>query len=317
MPKIALLDDYQNIALQMADWNRLPKNVDITVFQDHLDKGNTLISRLLPFDIIGAMRERTPFPRDLLTRLPKLKLLVTTGMKNASVDVVAAKELGITVCGTESLGHTTVEHTWSLILALARNIPQDDKTTRNGRWQTRLCTELHGKTLGVVGLGRIGKRVASIAQAFGMQVLAWSQNLSAEQAQENGVEYADKASLLRRSDIVTLHLRLSERTQGLVGAKELALMKPSALLVNTSRGPIVDEQALLDVLCKQRIGGAALDVYDHEPLPADHPFLTLDNMVLTPHTGFVSDDTYRVFYGQMLEDIEAWLMDKPIRILSA
>ena len=317
MPNIALLDDYQNVALSMADWQRLPADLTVTRFQEHLSDLDGLVARLAEFEIICAMRERTPFPRALLQRLPKLQLLVTAGLKNASIDVKAATEQGVLVCGTQVMGHTTVEHTWALILAVARHIPHDHQAMQNGQWQTRVGLELHGKTLGILGLGRLGSRVANIGQAFGMHCIGWSQNLQSQQAAACGVEYVDKNTLLRRADILTIHLRLGERSRHLIGAQELALMQPSTFLINTSRGPIVDEQALLEALLERRIAGVGLDVYDQEPLPPEHPLRSLNNVVLTPHTGFVSDSTYRLFYGQMLEAIEAWLAGQPIRVIQA
>ena len=315
MPKIALLDDYQKVALRMADWHRLPPEFTVSCLHEHCSDLDELAVRLADFEIICAMRERTPFPQALLQRLPKLRLLVTAGPKNASIDVAAAAKQGVLVCGTESLGHTTVEHTWALILALTRTIPHDHQALHTGQWQTRLGMQLHGKTLAILGLGRLGSRVAAIGQAFGMYCIAWSQNLTPEQAAACSVEYVTQDALLRRADILTIHLRLSERSRHLIGAAELALMQPSAFLINTSRGPIVAEQALLDALRERRIAGAGLDVFDQEPLPPEHPLLSLDNVVLTPHTGFVSDDTYRIFYGQMLEAIEAWLAGQPVRVV--
>jgi phosphoglycerate dehydrogenase-like enzyme len=313
--KIAILDDYQNVARTMADWSQLPADAQLTVFNDHLEDAAALIERLQDFQIICAMRERTPFPRRLLERLPALKLLVTAGMSNASIDLWAADELGITVCGTGSPGHATAELTWGLILALARNIPWEERALRAGRWQTTLGHDLHGKTLGVIGLGRLGSKVARIGQAFGMPIVAWSQNLTAARAAECGATPLGKDELLQQADIVTLHLRLSERTRGLIAARELALMKPTAWLINTSRGPIVEEAALIAALHSGTIAGAALDVYDREPLPAEHPLLRLPNIVLTPHIGFVTEETYRVFYREMLEDILAYLQGAPVRVL--
>jgi phosphoglycerate dehydrogenase-like enzyme len=317
MVKIAVLDDYQNVARQMADWDTLPDSAELVIFNDHLDYGETLIERLRDFAVICAMRERTPFNRELLRQLPNLKLLLTAGMQNASIDVAAAGELGIMVCGSRSPGHATAELTWGLILSLMRHIPQDDKKTRAGHWQTTLGNDLHGKTLGVIGLGRLGSQVATVGKVFGMNVIAWSQNLDPEQAAKAGVSAVEKDQLLTCADIVTIHLRLSERTRGLIGARELALMKPTAYLVNTSRGPIIDEAALIAALQNHKIGGAGLDVYDIEPITPDHVLLQLENTVITPHLGFVTEETYRVFYGEMLEDIIAYLNGAPIRILKA
>jgi phosphoglycerate dehydrogenase-like enzyme len=254
-----------------------------------------------------AMRERTPFPRERLERLPNLKLLVTTGMGNAAIDMEAARELGITVAGTGGTPTHTAELTWALILALARHIPAEDRAVREGGWQHTVGLELAGRTLGVIGLGRLGSQVARIGEAFGMEVIAWSQNMDTP---------LTKKELLQRSDIVTIHVRLSERTRGLIGAAELALMKPTAYLVNTSRGPIVDEAALLDALQQGRIAGAGLDVYDIEPLPPDHPLRSAPNTVLTPHVGYVTDASYRVFYSDAVEDIAAWLRGDPVRVIN-
>jgi phosphoglycerate dehydrogenase-like enzyme len=317
MSKIAVLDDYQNVARQMADWDSLPGNAELVIFNDHLDYSDALIRRLKDFAIICAMRERTPFTRELLQQLPNLKLLLTAGMQNASIDVAAAGDFGITVCGSRSPGHATAELTWGLIHALMRNIPQEDKKTRAGHWQTTLGNDLHGKTLGVIGLGRLGSQVATVGKAFGMNVIAWSQNLDAEQADKVGVSQVEKDELIAESDIITIHLRLSARTQGVIGARELTLMKPTAYLVNTSRGPIIDEAALIEALQNHEIAGAGLDVHDIEPMPAGHKLLQLENTVITPHLGFVTEETYRVFYGEMLEDIIAYLNGAPIRILKS
>lgn len=318
MTKIAILDDYQNVAADLADWRRL--DAEITVFNDHVDDGDALVERLRGFAIVCAMRERTPFPRTLLERLPDLRLIATAGMKNAAIDVRAATELGIMVCGTPSPGHATAELTWGLILALLRRIPAEERALRAGAWQQALGRDARGKTLGVIGLGRLGEQVARFGKAFGMTVIGWSQNLSDERAAECHASRVEKDQLLAQSDVVTIHLRLSERSTGLIGSRELALMKPSAYLVNTSRGPIVDQTALIDALQNERIAGAALDVYDQEPLPADHPLLglaKLDNVVLTPHIGFVTEETYRAFYGGMVEAIAAYLQGSPIRRLDS
>jgi phosphoglycerate dehydrogenase-like enzyme len=301
MTRVAVLDDYQRVARRFGDWDSL--DAEVEVFTEHHDD----IGHLEPFDVIMAMRERTPFPRERLERLPNLKLLLTTGMGNAAIDVEAARELGITVAGTGGTPTHTAELTWGLILALARHIPQEDRGVREGRWQETVGLELSGLTLGVIGLGRLGSQVARIGEAFGMEVLAWSQNMDTPLTKEE---------LLRRSDVVTIHLRLSERTRGLIAAEELALMKPSALLINTSRGPIVDERALLQALQDGRIAGAGLDVYDTEPLPADHPLRRAPNTVLTPHIGYVTGASYRRFYEDAVEDIAAWLRGEPIRVIN-
>lgn len=309
--RLAILDDYQDVALDMADWHRLPDEVEISVFNDHLADETALAERLAPFEMIAVMRERTPFPRALLQRLPRLRLLLTGGMKNAALDLDAAAECGVTVCGSPSPGHATAELTWGLILALSRHLPAEERALRAGRWQTRLGRDLHGKTLGLLGLGRLGRRVAAIGAAFGMRVVAWSAKLDAATAAEHGAEYLSKDALLADADVVSIHLRLGERSRGLIGARELALMKPTALLINTSRAPIVDRAALLDALRERRIGGAGLDVFDVEPLAADEPLLALDNVVLSPHIGFVTEETYRVFYSHMVENILAFLDGEP------
>jgi phosphoglycerate dehydrogenase-like enzyme len=313
--RVALLDDYQGVALSMADWKSLPGGTEVAVFKDHLSDENAVAKRLADFDIVMALRERTPFTRTLLERLPKLKLLITAGMRNASIDMKAAAERGVLVCGTSGLPYPTAELAWGLILSLMRRIPAEDRATREGKWQTSLGLGLNGKTLGVLGLGTLGSRAARVGKAFEMEVLAWSQNLTAERAKEVGATLVPKDELLARSDIVSIHLVLGERTRGLVGAKELALMKRSAYLINTSRGPIVDEAALVRALGDGTIAGAGLDVFDEEPLPLDHPFRRLPNIVITPHLGYVTDETYRIFYGQALEDVKAYLDGAPVRVL--
>ena len=316
MMKIALLDDYQNVAKQLADWSKLPSTTELIVFNDHLDDEDALVERLAPFEIICAMRERTPFPRSLLVRLPALELLITAGQKNASIDVKAANAQGVTVCGTTAPGHATGELTWGLILSLMRHLPTEDHIMHDGGpWQPMLGEDLCGKTLGVIGLGRLGSKVARIGLAFEMNVLAWSENLTAERAAEVGVQLADKDTLLSQSDVVTIHLRLSKRSRDLINIRELELMKPSAYLINTSRGPIINQIALINALNNKMIAGAGLDVYDIEPLSDDHSLRTLKNAVLTPHVGFVTKETYQVFYGEMLEDILAYLQGEPIRII--
>ena len=317
MTKVAVLDDYQNVALQMADWDSLPDDVSVDVFQDHLSAEDDVAARLGSYDIVVAMRERTPFQRSLLERLPNLRLLVTTGMRNASIDMVAASDNGVTVCGTDGVPYPTAELTWGLILALLRKIPTEDQATRDGDWQVTMGEGLHGKTLGMLGLGRLGSQVASVGVAFGMNVIAWSQNLTAERAEEFGATLVTKEELLSSSDIVTIHLVLSGRTRGLIGADELSLMKPTAYLVNTSRGPIVEEEALIDALTSGAIAGAGLDVFDIEPLPLDHPLRSIPNTVLTPHMGYVTAETYRVFYGDAVEDIRAFLDGGAVRVIPA
>jgi phosphoglycerate dehydrogenase-like enzyme len=315
MARVAILDDYQGIALSMADWKGLPAGSEVTAFRDHLADEDALVQRLAGFEVVVAMRERTPFPGRLLQRLPSLKLLVTTGGRNASIDLAAAHEHGIVVCGTRSLATPTSELTWGLILGLVRNIPAEDRSIRDGGWQTGAGPSLEGKTLGVMGLGNLGTRVTSVALAFGMEVIAWSQNLTAERAEAAGARLVTKDELLAQSDVLTIHLVLSDRTRGIVSRRDLDLMKPTAYLVNTSRGPIVDEQALVESLVAGRIAGAAIDVFDEEPLPAGHPLRSLPNTVVTPHIGYVTADNYRLFYGDVVEDINAFYAGQPIRLL--
>ena len=313
--RIAILDDYQNVALKSADWSALQSDCEIVFFTDHLDDRDALITRLKDFEIVGIMRERTPFSRDLIEQLPDLRLLVTTGMRNAAIDLTAARERGIVVSGTSSSGRSTLELTFGLMLVLTRNIAAEDAAMREGRWQSTIGGELNGKTLGVLGLGRIGIPVSEIARAFGMSVIAWSENLTAERAQACGVDYASKEELLAVADIISIHLVLSDRTRGLIGVNEFGAMKRSALLINTARGPIVEERALINALEQRRIAGAALDVFDTEPLPTDHQLRRLDNVVLTPHLGYVTREIYRFFYCEMVEDIMAFRDGSPIRVL--
>jgi phosphoglycerate dehydrogenase-like enzyme len=307
MIRIAILDDYQNVALEMADWSPLAGRAAITVFNDHLSKVDEIVERLLPFDVVCVMRERTPLPRAVIERLPRLKLIASTGSRNAAIDLEAAAERGIVVAHTGYDKHATVEMTWALILASVRQISSETANLRAGGWQRTLGDVLHGKVLGVLGLGNIGSEVARIGRAFGMNLIAWSQNLTADKAQACGARLVSKEELFRTAAIVTIHLVLSQRTKGLVGAAELKAMKPTARLINTSRGPIVDEPALIEVLRERRIAGAALDVFDIEPLPADHPFLSLDNALSTPHIGYVARDLYRTFYGDTVKNITRWL----------
>jgi phosphoglycerate dehydrogenase-like enzyme len=315
MTRVAVLDDYQQVARSLAPWASLPDGSEVEFFHDHQGDEALLAARLAPFDVIVAMRERTPFTRSLLKQLPSLRLLVTTGLRNAAIDVAAASELGVTVSGTEGLPYPTAELTWGLILALARKIPAEDRALRAGKWQTSLGVGLHGKTLAVLGLGRLGSQVARIGTAFGMHVVAWSPNLTAERAAAGGAELVTKDELFRRADVLSIHLVLSNRTRGLVGARELALLRRSALLVNSSRGPIVDEAALVSALEAGKLAGAGLDVFDHEPLPATHPLSSSSKTVLTPHLGYVTEETSRIFYGQALEDIQGFLGGKPLRVL--
>jgi phosphoglycerate dehydrogenase-like enzyme len=316
MHRIAVLDDYQSAAAGFADWSLVPGPVDVVEFADHLADEDALVDRLTPFEVVVAMRERTPFPRILLERLPHLRLLVTTGRRNASIDVAAAAERGITVCGTGSHAAGPVELTWALILAVARQVPLEDASVRAGGWQETVGTDLAGATLGVLGLGRLGERVARIGQAFDMDVVAWSQNLTGQRAAEVGVRLVGRDELFATADVLTVHLLLSDRTRGLVGRDELERMKPSAILVNTSRGPIVDEAALLDALNSSRIAGAGLDVFDTEPLAPDHPLRSAPRTVLTPHLGYVTEKTYEIFFREAVEDVAAFLAGSPIRVLT-
>ena len=317
-PHCAVLDDYQNAARRFADWSAVEQAVNLRVFDGHFFDRAALVRELIDYEIVVAMRERTTFDRELFARLPNLKLLVTTGMRNAAIDLAAATEHGVTVCGTDGTAHPTAELAWGLILALARKIAFENAELRSGgRWQNTVGVDLKGKTLGVVGLGRLGARVARVGLAFEMKVLAWSRHLTRERCAEVGAELTPSFDdLLRASDVVTIHLVLSDRTRGLIGARELGLMKPTAFLINTSRGPIVDERALVEALRGGKIAGAGLDVFNEEPLPADHPLRSLANVVATPHLGYVSEDTYRFFYGQAVEDILAWLGGKPVRVLN-
>ena len=310
--RCAILDDYQDCALGFADWASLD-GVEVKNFT----RAISTTDELSAFEIIVAMRERTRFDATLFARLPRLQLLVTTGMRNAAIDLTAASTHGVAVCGTRSLSYPTPELTWGLLLALARQIPAEVAAVREGNWQTQMGLGLSGKTLGIVGLGKIGSQIARYAQAFDMPVLAWSRNLTDERCQSVGVERAPSLdALLQRADVVTLHLVLSGSTRGIIGARELSLMKPAALLVNTSRGPLIDEAALLLTLTQNRIAGAALDVFDTEPLPASHPLRSLPNVVVTPHIGYVCRENYELFYSDAVEDIQAWLKGSPVRTLS-
>jgi phosphoglycerate dehydrogenase-like enzyme len=310
-----VLDDYQDAALASADFAVLDGRADVTVFRDHVSDEDELVRRLADFDVVIAMRERTPFSAGLLDRLPKLRLLITAGMRNASIDVAAAYQRGITVSGTGGSRAATAELIWALIMAVARRIPAEDAAIRAGRWQTTIGTELAGSTLGIIGMGNLGRSTARYAQAFDMRLLAWSTNMTSEQAAEAGAELVGKRELFERSDIVTVHLKLSDRSRGLIGADELRWLGPRGFLVNTSRGPIVDEAALVAALYDGTIGGAALDVFDTEPLPLDHPLRTAPNTVLTPHIGFVSEQSYAKIYSDAVEDVLAWLDGAPIREL--
>ncbi|CAN5310099.1 D-2-hydroxyacid dehydrogenase family protein [soil metagenome] len=314
--RCAILDDYQNVALKLADWSPLARKIDITVFDKPFVSSEEAIAALKDFEIVCAMRERTHFTREVLTALPNLKLLLTSGMKNAAFDMDAAKERGVTVCGTGGFGNATAGLAIGLMLELTRHIGLENARMHAGEpWQVTLGEDVEGRTLGVGGLGKLGQKVATIAKALGMNVIAWSQNLTPEKCAEAGVTYATREQLFTQSDIVTIHLVLSTRSRGLLPRKDLARMQPTAYLVNTARGPLVDEAALLDVLQKRTIAGAGLDTFGHEPLPHDHPLRKLDNVVLTPHLGYVTEQNYRRYYGDMVENIAAWLDGKPVRVM--
>jgi phosphoglycerate dehydrogenase-like enzyme len=314
--RVAILDDFTDVARTFADWSKVEAKAEITVFRDHLADADALVNRLKPFEIVCVMRERTAFPRSVIERLPNLKLIVTSGMRNASIDVAAATERGVLVCGTDSVGFTTAEHAWAMLMAAARNIPQEEAALRRGVWQLGVGTTLHGQRLGILGLGKIGAQVAAFGKAFGMDVVAWSQNLTEERCREVGVTRVEKDELLRTSDFISIHLVLSARTRDLIGAREFGLMKSTTILVNTSRGPIINEPALLEALKTKRILRMALDVYDVEPLPKNHPILGFDNAVLAPHLGYVNDRNYRTFYPQEAEAVLAFINDSPVRAIN-
>ncbi|MBK3465648.1 D-2-hydroxyacid dehydrogenase family protein [Pseudomonas sp. MF6776] len=314
--QIAVIDDWQDVARDVVDWSVLDGIGEVTFEHDYPADNATLAKRLGKYSVICVMRERTRFDEDLLKRLPNLKLLVTGGMRNAALDMQAAAALGIRICGTDSYKHAAPELTWALIMAATRNLLNEANALRAGVWQQGLGGDLHGKTLGILGLGSIGQRVAQFGQVFGMRVIVWSENLTAERAQQAGVTYVSKQQLFEQADVLSVHLVLSDRSRGLVNAQALAWMKSTALLVNTARGPIVDEAALIKALQKQQLGGAALDVFDQEPLPALHPFRTLDNVLATPHVGYVSRQNYQQFFSQMIEGIQAWTAGDSIRLLN-
>jgi phosphoglycerate dehydrogenase-like enzyme len=313
--RLSILDDYQGVALEMADWSPLEGRVEIVVERKPFADEDAAARALAGSEIVAAMRERTPFPRSLVERLPNLKLLNTTGMRNASFDLAALRDRGVVVCGTEGGGLDTAELTWGLILGAARRIAEDHRSMRDGLWQTRIGNRLEGKTLGVLGLGRLGSAVARVGLAFDMKVIAWSPNLTAERAAAVGVERVDKEALLRQSDVLSVHMVLSPRSRGLVGRNDIALMKETAILVNTSRGPIVDVYAVIEALEAGRLGYAAFDVYDREPLPADHPLRRTPNVLLTPHIGYVTEENYRSSYPQIVENVVAFLDGHPVRVI--
>jgi D-3-phosphoglycerate dehydrogenase len=315
--RCGILDDYQNVMLKLADWSKVKNDLEIKVFNEHLGGPEKVVAALKGFDIVVAMRERTGFPKQVIEALPDLKLLITTGMRNASIDTEAAKARGVTVCGTPSFGSPTSGIAIGLMLELTRHIGYENARLHAGAaWQSTIGPDLEGMTLGVLGLGKLGTRTANIAKAFGMKVIAWSQNLTAEKCKEAGVGYVSKEELFSQSDFITIHVILSQRTRGLVGAKDLAAMKSTAYLINTSRGPIVDETALLAALREKRIAGAGLDVFDIEPLPVDHPLRKMDNVVLTPHLGYVAEQNYRHYLAGVVDDIRGFLDGKPVRVMT-
>lgn len=318
MVRAAILDDYQNVAMQFADWSPIAKDVEIKVFNKPFADQGEAIRALQGFAVIVGMRERTPFPRKVIEALPDLKLLITTGARNNSFDVKACAERGITVSGTGAAGSPTTGIAFGLMLELTRRIGFENARLKAGApWQVTVGRDLDGLTLGILGLGKLGQRSAAVGKAFGMKIIAWSQNLTAEKAKAGGAELVSKDDLFRNADFVTIHNVLSERSRGLVGAKELGLMKKSSYLINTSRGPIVDEKALIAALQAKSIAGAGLDVFDVEPLPLDHPFRKMDNVVITPHLGYVSEQNYRKYFPDIVEDIRTWLDGKPVRVIEA
>ena len=318
MVRAAILDDYQNVAMGMTDWSPIAKDVEIQVFNKPFGSQDEAIKALQGFAVVVGMRERTPFPRKVIEALPDLKLLITTGARNNSFDVKACADRGVTVCGTGAAGSPTTGIAFGLMLELTRRIGFENAKLKAGApWQTTIGRDLEGLTLGILGLGKLGQRSAAVGRAFGMKTIAWSQNLTEEKAKAAGADYVSKDDLFRNADFATIHLVLSDRSRGLVGAKELGLMKKSAYLINTSRGPIVDEKALIAVLNSKSIAGAGLDVFDVEPLPLDHPFRKMNNVVITPHLGYVSEQNYRKYFPDIVEDIRAWLDGKPVRVIEA
>ncbi len=316
MLRVAVLDDYQDVALSLGDWSQLSPEARPDVFRQHIGAEDELVAVLQPYDVVVAMRERTPLPRSILERLPNLRLLVTTGAANAAIDALACRDLGITLCGTTGSSSAAAELTWALILACARRIDIEAANVRAGRWMSTLGTDLRGRTLGVLGLGRLGSQVAAVGRAFGMDVVAWSEHLTEERCAATGVRRAARDELFAVSDYLTIHLVLSDRTRGLVGEREFRLMRPTAWLINTSRGPICDEQALVRACSEHWIAGAGLDVFGSEPLPVDHPFRQLDNVIATPHVGYVTEQTYRGWFAQVIEDIAAFMAGAPIRVVA-
>lgn len=316
MIRVAVLDDYQGVSTTLADWSAIAGRAEPVVFTEPFADMADAAAALAGFQAVVAMRERTPFPAALFERLPDLKLLVTTGMRNAAIDMAAARARGVPVCGTELLPYPAAEQAWALIMALSLNIPRDAASMAGSGWQTGVGQGLRGKTIGIIGLGKLGRQIARFANAFGMEVIAWSRNLTAEQAAEHGARRVDFDTLLSTADIVTIHLVLGDASRGLIGPREFSLMKPGAFLINTSRGPIVQEAALIEALKSGQIAGAGIDVYDTEPLPADHPLRSAPNAVLTPHTGYATRENYALMFGQAIEDIAAWLDGAPVRMLN-
>lgn len=316
--KLAILDDYVNAALKMANWDSLPDSIETVVFDQHLGHNeDAVVEALTPFDILVCMRERTPLPTSVITRLPNLKLIVTTGMRNLAIDTKLAAERGIPVCGTGMTTYAAAEHSWALLMGLAKNLTAEDHSMKTGGWHLDYATPLNGRTIGLIGLGKLGSQVARYAQAFQMNVIAWSENLTEQRAEECGATRVDRDTLLKTSDYIVIHQVLSDRTRGLIGESELAMMKPTAYLINTSRGPIVQEQALIKALKAKQIAGAGLDVFDVEPLPVDHAYRGLDNALLTGHTGYVVEDGLARAYSEALEDVQAWLDGKPVRVINS
>lgn len=313
--RLAILDDYEGVALELADWAGLGPEIHVDVYQDNIRDEDKLVDRLRPYDVLVIMRERTRFPRSLIEQLNNLKLLITTGKRNLAIDHAACREKGILVCGTGSINTAAPELAWALILATLRRIPQHDRAVREGCWEETIGSSLSGKTLGVLGLGNVGTQVARVGQAFGMKVIGWSQNMTSQQAAEVGAVRVEKDDFFATADVISIHVILSERTRGLVGADEIGLMKSGACLINTSRGPVIEEKALVEALREKRIAGAGLDVFELEPLPPDHPFLTLSSIVMTPHIGYVTREGFQIYFRDACADVSAWLSGRPIRVL--
>jgi len=305
--KIAVLDDYQQVAFKFANWSAITAKAEVKVFTDHQADEQAVIERLLPFNVVCVMRERTPLNRNILSQLPNLKVIVSTGMRNASIDTKAVEELGITLKYTGYLESGAPEMTWALIMAIARHIPQESNNFKSGGWQTTIGGDFKGKTMGILGMGRVGSKIAAYAKAFDMNIIAWSPNLTAEKAAESGAQLVSKEELFKQADFVTIHMVLSDRSRGIVGKEDLSLMKPTAYFINTSRGPLVNEATLIETLQQHKIAGAAIDVFNTEPLPADHPFRKMDNLLATSHVGYVTENTYKLFYTDTVKAVEEWL----------